>query len=102
MCAPYLRELDLIELGCFQTSARTNMPAGTVALDCVLCTPPEKFYRAFLNAQAMAKSLPPHGFTCTVEQLDAQVGGQFKMAFQNFSKGSGHTFGSTYVELVPE
>ena len=78
------------------------MPKGTVTLHRVICTPPEKIYRAFLNAQAITKWLPPYGFTCTVAQMDAQVGGQFKMAFQNFSTGSGHSFGGTYLELIPE
>jgi uncharacterized protein YndB with AHSA1/START domain len=73
----------------------------TVRLHRVLRTTPEKLYRAFLEAEAMAKWLPPHGFTCTVEHLDARVGGTFRMSFRNFSTGDGHSFGGEYVELVP-
>jgi len=58
-------------------------------------------YRAFLSAPAMAKWLPPFGFTCTVEHMDARVGGTFRMAFSNFSTGNGHAFGGEYLELVP-
>lgn len=76
--------------------------ANTIRLHRVLRAPPEKIYRAFLDADAMAKWLPPHGFTCKVHQLDAKVGGQHKMSFTNFSTGTSHSFGGTYVELVPE
>lgn len=62
---------------------------------------PEKVYRAFLEAAAIAKWFPPYGFTCTVDHLDARVGGTFKMAFTNFSTGTGHSFGGRYLELVP-
>ena len=78
-------------------SAQTN----TIRLHRVLKTSPEKLYRAFLDAPAMAKWLPPHGFTCTVHHLDAKVGGTFKMSFSNFTTGHGHSFGGTYLELVP-
>ena len=63
---------------------------------------PEKVYRAFLNAAAMAKWLPPYGFTCTVHHMDAKVGGTFKMSFENFSNGASHSFGGEYLELVPD
>ena len=74
---------------------------GTVRLHRVLATTPEKVYRAFLEADAMAKWLPPNGFACTVDHLDARVGGTFKMAFRNFTTGHSHTFGGEYLELVP-
>jgi uncharacterized protein YndB with AHSA1/START domain len=77
------------------------MATGTVRLHRVLRTKPEKVYRAFLDADAMAKWLPPYGFTCKVHHLDARVGGTFKMSFQNFSTGNGHSFGGEYLELVP-
>jgi len=67
----------------------------------VLRTKPEKVYRAFLEAGAIAKWLPPHGFTCTVHHMDARVGGSFRMSFHNFSTGEGHSFGGEYLELVP-
>jgi uncharacterized protein YndB with AHSA1/START domain len=65
------------------------------------CTP-AKLYRAFTEAEALAKWLPPHGFTCVVERLDARVGGVFRMAFRNFSTGHAHAFGGEYLELVPD
>lgn len=77
------------------------MSDRTVRLHRVLRTSPEKLYRAFLEADAMAKWLPPHGFTCTVHHLDARAGGSFRMSFRNFSTGNGHSFGGDYVELVP-
>jgi uncharacterized protein YndB with AHSA1/START domain len=77
------------------------MPTGTVRLHRVLRTKPEKVYRAFLDADAMAKWLPPYGFVCRVQHLDAKVGGTFKMSFHNFSSGNGHSFGGEYLELVP-
>src|ERR1700745_4492905 len=67
----------------------------------VLATNPDKGYRAFIEADAMAKWLPPNGFACTVHHLDAKVGGSFRMSFRNFSTGKGHSFGGTYLELVP-
>lgn len=73
----------------------------TIRLHRVLKAKPEKVYRAFLNADAMAKWLPPYGFTCKVDHLDAKVGGTFKMAFTNFTNGQAHSFGGTYLELVP-
>jgi uncharacterized protein YndB with AHSA1/START domain len=77
------------------------MPTGTVRLHRALRAKPEKIYRAFLNADAMAKWIPPYGFTCKVHHLDARVGGTFRMSFENFSTGNGHSFGGSYLELVP-
>jgi uncharacterized protein YndB with AHSA1/START domain len=73
----------------------------TVRLHRVLRTTPEKLYRAFLDGDAMAKWLPPHGFTCKVHHLEARVGGTFRMSFTNFGTGNGHSFGGEYLELVP-
>lgn len=67
----------------------------------VLRAVPERVYRAFLDADAMAKWLPPHGFTGKVHQLEAKVGGIYKMSFTNFASGKGHSFGGTFLELVP-
>jgi uncharacterized protein YndB with AHSA1/START domain len=78
-----------------------TMPSGTVHLHRVLRAKPERLYRAFLDPAAMAKWLPPYGFTCTVHHMDARVGGSYRMSFTNFSSGNGHAFGGTYVELVP-
>ena len=77
------------------------MPNNTVRLHRVLRTRPEKIYRAFLDADAMAKWLPPNGFTGKVHELDARVGGRYRMSFTNFSTGSSHSFGGEYLELVP-
>jgi uncharacterized protein YndB with AHSA1/START domain len=77
------------------------MPGNTVRLHRVLRTKPEKVYRAFLEADAMARWLPPNGFTCKVDHLDARVGGTFKMSFRNFGTGTVHAFGGSYLELVP-
>jgi uncharacterized protein YndB with AHSA1/START domain len=77
------------------------MTTNTVQLHRVLRAPPERVYRAFLDADAMAKWLPPYGFTCKVDHLDARVGGTFKMSFTNFSSGNSHAFGGEYFELVP-
>lgn len=77
------------------------MPTGTVRLHRVLRAPPERVYRAFLDADAMAKWLPPHGFTCRVHHLDARVGGTFRMSFTNFGSDNAHSFGGEYLELVP-
>ncbi|TPN04820.1 SRPBCC family protein [Mesorhizobium sp. B2-3-3] len=74
---------------------------GTVRLHRVLTTSPEKVYRAFVEADALAKWLPPNGFTCTVDHLEAKVSGTFKMAFRNFTTGGSHSFGGEYLELVP-
>jgi uncharacterized protein YndB with AHSA1/START domain len=67
----------------------------------VLRAKPEKVYRAFIEAGAMAKWIPPYGFTCTVHHMDARVGGRFRMSFHNFTSGNGHSFGGEYLELVP-
>ena len=77
------------------------MPTGTVKLHRVLRTTPEKVYRAFLDADALAKWLPPYGFTCSVQHFDAKLGGGFKMSFKNFTSGHSHSFGGEYLELVP-
>ena len=77
------------------------MATGTVKLHRVLRTKPERLYRAFLDAPALAKWLPPHGFTCTVHELDAKVGGTYRMSFTNFTTGNSHSFGGEYRELVP-
>jgi len=77
------------------------MATNTVRLHRVLRAPPERVYRAFLDADAMAKWLPPHGFTGKVHQIDARVGGTYKMSFTNFSNGHSHAFGGQYLELVP-
>lgn len=77
------------------------MPTGTVRLHRVLGAPPERVYRAFLEAGAMAKWLPPRGFTCQVAHLNAEEGGTFRMSFTNFGTGSSHSFGGKYLELVP-
>ncbi|TFZ00162.1 SRPBCC family protein [Ramlibacter humi] len=77
------------------------MSARAVHLHRVLRCPPQKVYRAFLEAAAMAKWLPPHGFTCTVHHFEGKVGGTFRMSFTNFTTGGGHSFGGEYLELVP-
>jgi uncharacterized protein YndB with AHSA1/START domain len=77
------------------------MPTNTVRLHRVLLATPERVYRAFLDADAMAKWLPPNGFTGKVHHLDARVGGTYKMSFTNFGSGNGHSFGGQYLELVP-
>jgi uncharacterized protein YndB with AHSA1/START domain len=77
------------------------MSSRSVHLHRVLKTSPEKIYRAFLEDGALAKWLPPYGFTCTVHHLDAKVGGTFRMSFHNFGSGNGHSFGGEYLELVP-
>ena len=77
------------------------MANNTVRLHRVLTAPPERIYRAFLDADALPKWLPPNGFTCKVHQLDAKVGGTYRMSFTNFSTGNAHSFGGSYLELVP-
>jgi uncharacterized protein YndB with AHSA1/START domain len=77
------------------------MPTNTVQLHRVLRATPERVYRAFLDADAMVKWLPPHGFTGKVHHLDARVGGAYKMSFTNFATGQSHSFGGQYLELVP-
>jgi uncharacterized protein YndB with AHSA1/START domain len=77
------------------------MATGTVSLHRVLRAPPERVYRAFLNADALVKWLPPNGFTGRVDHLDATVGGTFRMSFTNFTTQQSHAFGGAYLELVP-
>lgn len=77
------------------------MSTGTVKLHRVLRATPERIYRAFLDADAMAKWLPPHGFTGRVHHIDPKVGGSYKMSFTNFTSGRSHSFGGTFVELMP-
>jgi len=77
------------------------MPTGTVRLHRVIRAAPERVYRAFLDPDAMAKWLPPNGFTGKVHHMDARVGGSYRMSFTNFSTGDSHAFGGEFVELVP-
>jgi uncharacterized protein YndB with AHSA1/START domain len=77
------------------------MPTGTVRFHRVLRCPPERVFKAFTDAAAMCKWLPPHGFTGTVHEMDARAGGRFRMSFTNFSTGSSHSFGGEYLEVVP-
>ena len=74
---------------------------NTAKLHRVFTAPPERLYKAFLDPAAMCKWLPPHGFTGTVHQMDAKVGGQWRMSFTNLGSGNSHSFGGTYLELVP-
>jgi uncharacterized protein YndB with AHSA1/START domain len=84
----------------FDLKVEGIMSTGTVRLHRVLRAKPERVYRAFLDADAMAKWIPPHGFTCKVHHMDARVGGTYKMSFTNFGTGRGHSFGGEYRELV--
>lgn len=77
------------------------MSTGTVRFQRVLRAPAERIYRAFLDADAMVKWLPPHGFTGRVHEIDVRVGGSYKMSFTNFSSGGSHSFGGEYLELIP-
>jgi uncharacterized protein YndB with AHSA1/START domain len=79
-----------------------TMTGNTVRLHRVLRAPPGRVYRAFLDADALAKWLPPNGFTCKVHQLEARVGGSYRISFTNFSSGNAHAFGGSYLELVPD
>lgn len=74
---------------------------NTIRLHRVFAAKPEKVYRAFLEPDAIASWLPPFGFTCTVDELDAKVGGNHKMSFRNFTTGDRHSFGGDYLELIP-
>jgi uncharacterized protein YndB with AHSA1/START domain len=76
------------------------MATNTVRLHRVIKSTPDRVYRAFIDAAALAKWLPPHGFTGTVHELNAQVGGSYRMSFTNFTTGGGHSFGGEYLELV--
>lgn len=82
-------------------ATETTTATGTVRLHRVITAPPERIYRAFLDADAMCKWLPPHGFTGHVHSMDARVGGGYRMSFTNFSSGNSHSFGGTFLELVP-
>lgn len=84
-----------------QQDGLTAMATNTVKLHRVLRATPERVYRAFLDADAMCKWLPPHGFTGKVHHIEAKVGGTYKMSFTNFSTGHSHAFGGKYLELVP-
>ncbi len=77
------------------------MPTNTIRLNRVLHAAPEKIYRAFLDPDAMAKWLPPNGFTGKVHEMDAKVGSSYRMSFTYFTTGQSHSFGGTYVELLP-
>jgi len=77
------------------------MPGNTIRLHRVLRAPPERVYRAFLDPDALAKWLPPNGFTGKVHHLDARVGGTYRMSFASLASGASHSFGGRYVELVP-
>jgi uncharacterized protein YndB with AHSA1/START domain len=83
------------------STGEDSMPTSAVRLHRVLKAPAERVYRAFLDPDAMAKWLPPNGFTGKVHQMDARVGGSYRMSFTNFSTGQSHTFGGQYLELVP-
>ena len=78
-----------------------STPGNTIRLHRVVRAPAERLYRAFLDPEAMVKWLPPHGFTGRVHQMDARVGGGYRMSFTNFGTGKSHSFGGTYVELTP-
>jgi uncharacterized protein YndB with AHSA1/START domain len=78
------------------------MAGNTVYLHRVLRAPPARVYRAFLDPDAMAKWIPPNGFTCKVHHMEAKVGGRFRMSFTNFNTGNGHAFGGEYLELIPD
>jgi uncharacterized protein YndB with AHSA1/START domain len=84
-----------------QKKKEKPMPTNTVRFQRVLRATPDRIYRAFLDADAMAKWLPPNGFTGKVHHLDAKVGGTYKMSFTNFTTGNSHSFGGRFVELVP-
>lgn len=77
------------------------MATSTIRLHRVMRSTPERVYRAFLDAHALVKWLPPNGFTATVHAIDAKVGGAYRMSFTNFTTGGGHSFGGEYLELVP-
>ncbi|MDB5824225.1 MAG: polyketide cyclase [Herminiimonas sp.] len=77
------------------------MPTSTIRLHRVIKAPPERIYRAFLNADALSKWLPPNGFTGKVHHMDAKIGGSYSMSFTNFTTGHSHSFGGEYLQLVP-
>jgi uncharacterized protein YndB with AHSA1/START domain len=84
-----------------KTATTAKASTNTVRLHRVLAAKPDKVYRAFTTAEAMARWLPPNGFTCTVHQMDANVGGTYRMSFTNFTSGKSHAFGGKYLELIP-
>ena len=84
-----------------ETNDKKTAATSTIRFHRVLKAPPERVYKAILDPAANCKWLPPHGFTCTVHQLDAKVGGTYKMSFTNFSTGKSHSFGGKYLELKP-
>ena len=84
-----------------EAQAKPVAATNTVRLHRVLAAKPERVYRAFLDADALAKWLPPNGFTAKVHQMDAKVGGSYKMSFTNFTTGKSHSFGGKYLELIP-
>jgi uncharacterized protein YndB with AHSA1/START domain len=86
--------------GVLHPTLELDMSSNTVRLHRVLRATPERIYRAFLEPDAMAKWLPPYGFTCRVEHMEPRVGGKFRMAFTNFSSGNSHAFGGEYRELI--
>jgi uncharacterized protein YndB with AHSA1/START domain len=90
--------VDLVESTSFKEQ---DMATNTVRFHRVLRAKPERVYKAFIDAEALAKWLPPYGFTCKVDRVDAKVGGSFRMAFTNFGTGNAHSFGGKYLELVP-
>src|SRR3954453_11211390 len=94
-------QVELAAVRTTESKGESIMATGTVRLHRVLRANPERVYRAFLNADAMAKWLPPYGFTGKVHHLDAKVGGTHKMSFTNFTTGHSHSFGGEYRELVP-
>jgi len=77
------------------------MAGNTVTLHRVLKASPEKVYRAFIEESALASWIPPYGFTCTIQEMNVALGGSFRMSFHNFSTGNGHSFGGTYLEIIP-
>jgi len=83
------------------TKRKYTAMSNSVSLHRILKTSPEKVFRAFTDATAIASWLPPYGFLCTVHQMEAKTGGTFRMSFTNFSTGNGHSFGGTYVEIKP-
>jgi uncharacterized protein YndB with AHSA1/START domain len=85
----------------FESKSKGQQTMSTIRLHRVLRASPERVYRAFLEPDAIARWLPPYGFTCKVALMDARVGGTFKMSFTNFGTGNGHSFGGEYLELVP-
>src|SRR5205085_2098754 len=80
---------------------RSNLMGNTIKLHRVFAANPEKLYRAFIEADAVARWLPPEGFTCTVHSMDSKIGGKFHMSFRNFTTGESHSFGGEFLELVP-